>query len=118
MPAQNAEPAPVSTMQPTSWSAPSPPKASASSTLRSIESAFRFSGRCRVTRATSSRRSIERSPATARSYRRLRVASGARRRAEEERREVEHGLHDLPYGEAPRADPDHRGGAGGGRREQ
>ena len=45
MPAQKAGAAPVRTMQPTSRSSPSAPKASANSTRRSIESAFRFSGR-------------------------------------------------------------------------
>src|SRR5262249_31697858 len=48
---------------PTPGSSPRARKDSASSTRSSIESAFRFSGRCRVTTATSSRRSNERRPA-------------------------------------------------------
>ena len=47
IPEQKAGPAPVRTIAPTSRSSPREPKDSASSTRRSIERAFRFSGRCR-----------------------------------------------------------------------
>src|SRR3954469_10313641 len=63
IPEQKAGGAPVSTTAPTPGSSPSDPKHSASSTRRSIERALRFSGRCRVTTATSSRRSRESRPA-------------------------------------------------------
>ena len=63
IPEQNAGGAPVSTTAPTPGSSPSDPKHSDSSTRRSIERAFRFSGRCSVTTATSSRRSRESRPA-------------------------------------------------------
>ena len=68
MPEQKALPAPVRTMHPVASSAERALKASASSTRRSIESALRFSGRSRVTIATSSSRSIESSSGTPGSY--------------------------------------------------
>src|SRR5436190_10628644 len=66
MPEQKAVPAPVSTTQPTPSSRERCPKAFASSCRSSIESAFRFSGRRRVTTATSSWRSSESTPDTER----------------------------------------------------
>src|SRR5829696_6850713 len=103
IPEQKAGGAPVSTIAPTSGSSPSEPNDSASSTRRSVESAFRFSGRCSVTTATSSRRSNERRPAIGPSS------------TTEGRVEVTHRVHDLQHGRAARVRPDHRERAERGR---
>jgi hypothetical protein len=62
MPAQKAEPAPVSSTQATWPSVASPPSASASASRSSIDSALRFSGRSSVMVASGPSRSTRRSP--------------------------------------------------------